>query len=59
MENDPLQNDLDGQRNHEDTWFRDKGWFSSAYYYPVRLSPWKKAAGWLFDVLGRGIRRRV
>jgi len=31
------------------TYFRDKGWFTSDYYYPTRLGPLKKAAGGLFD----------
>lgn len=31
------------------TYYRDKGWFESAYYYPARLSVFKTAAGSLFD----------
>jgi len=31
------------------TWCREKGWFESDYYYPVRLNPIKKIAGNLFD----------
>ncbi|MCX6550501.1 MAG: flavodoxin family protein [Acidobacteria bacterium] len=31
------------------TYYRDKGWFEADYFYPVRLSPFKKAAGHLFD----------
>jgi multimeric flavodoxin WrbA len=30
-------------------YYRDKGWFESDYYYPVRLNVFKKAAGNLFD----------
>jgi len=31
------------------TYYRDKEWFESDYYYPVRLGALKKAAGTLFD----------
>ena len=31
------------------TYYKEKGWFESDYYYPTRLSPPKKAAGRLFD----------
>ncbi len=31
------------------TYYRDKGWFKSDYFYPVRLNVFKKAAGSLFD----------
>ncbi|MDD5772662.1 MAG: flavodoxin family protein [bacterium] len=31
------------------TYYRDKGWFESNYFYPVRLNPLKKIAGNLFD----------
>ena len=34
------------------TYFTDKGWFESEYFYPTRLGPLKKAAGSLFDSLG-------
>jgi hypothetical protein len=34
------------------TYYRNKGWFESDYYYPVRLGPMKKAAGLLFDAVG-------
>jgi multimeric flavodoxin WrbA len=38
----------------DDNWrdykyYRDKGWFESGYFYPVRLNPLKRAAGRLFD----------
>ncbi len=35
--------------NPDYTYFRDKGWFQSDYYYPTRLGVLKKAAGSLFD----------
>jgi len=31
------------------TYYRDKGWFESDYFYPTRLGMLKKAAGSLFD----------
>jgi multimeric flavodoxin WrbA len=31
------------------TYYREKGWFESDYFYPVRLNPFKQAAGRLFD----------
>ena len=33
------------------TYYRDKGWFESDYFYPVRLNPFKKLTGNLFDKL--------
>ncbi len=33
-------------------YYRDRGWFESDYYYPIRLSPLKKAAGAVFDRTG-------
>ncbi len=33
------------------TYYKDKGWFESDYYYPIHLGPLKKAAGSLFDLL--------
>ena len=30
-------------------YYRDRGWFESDYYYPIRLNPLKKAAGAVFD----------
>jgi multimeric flavodoxin WrbA len=37
----------DGFRDY--TYYRDKGWFESDFYYPTRLGPLKKGAGRLFD----------
>jgi len=35
---------------HRDyTYYRDKGWFESDYFYPARLNVFKMAAGALFD----------
>ncbi len=33
------------------TYYRDKGWFVSEYFYPVKLNPFKKLTGKLFDKL--------
>lgn len=33
------------------TYFRDKGWFESDYFYPVKLNPFKKLSGKIFDKL--------
>ncbi len=30
------------------TYYRDKGWFKSDYFYPVKLDPFKKLAGKVF-----------
>jgi multimeric flavodoxin WrbA len=35
--------------------FSDMGWFESDYYYDTSLSPFKKAAGRLFDFLGKNL----
>jgi len=37
----------DDYRDH--TYYRDKGWFDSDYYYPTKLGPLKKAVGATFD----------
>ena len=33
------------------TYYSEKGWFESDYYYPVKLNPLKKLAGKLFDMV--------
>lgn len=33
------------------TYYREKGWFESDYFYPVKLNPLKKLAGKIFDRL--------
>jgi multimeric flavodoxin WrbA len=38
-----------GEDMRDHVHFRDRGWFESDFYYPVRLGPFKKAAGALFD----------
>jgi len=48
----------DDSRDH--TYYRDRGWFESDYYYPTRLGPLKKAAGAAFDwVADRQFRPKV
>jgi len=40
------------------TYYRDKGWFESDYFYAARLNVFKKAAGSLFDyTTSRGARK--
>jgi multimeric flavodoxin WrbA len=34
-------------------YFQEKGWFRSAYYYPVHLNLLKKGCGRLFDYIGK------
>jgi multimeric flavodoxin WrbA len=44
-------------RNRNYRYYKDVGWFESEYYYPIRLSALKKAAGDLFDSVATGIAR--
>jgi multimeric flavodoxin WrbA len=49
-----------GEDMRDHVHFRDRGWFESDYYYPVRLGPFRKAAGALFDLAAaRFFRPRV
>jgi len=41
------------ERNRDHHFYKDKGWFGSDYYYPTRLSPLKRVAGPLFDLLAK------
>lgn len=36
-------------RDH--TYYKEKGWFESGYYYPVRLGPFKTLAGKVLDMI--------
>lgn len=46
-------------RNYDYTYYKDKGWFESDYFYPVRLGPLKKVAGRSFDsIQARRTRKR-
>jgi multimeric flavodoxin WrbA len=40
------------------TYYKDKGWFESDYYYPARLGALKKAAGSLLDSLAARIYKK-
>lgn len=40
---------LAGDDNRDHTYYRDKGWFDSDYFYPTKLGPLKKAVGATFD----------
>ncbi|MCX6132702.1 MAG: flavodoxin family protein [Ignavibacteriales bacterium] len=40
------------------TYYRDKGWFESDYFYPVPLNLFKKAIGTLFDYTASRIAKR-
>jgi multimeric flavodoxin WrbA len=42
---------LAGDDNRDHTYYRDRGWFDSDYFYPTRLGPLKRAAGAIFDLM--------
>ncbi len=45
--------------NRDYTYYKEKGWFQSDYYYPTRLGALRKAAGSLFDSMAsRKVRNR-
>ncbi|MBN2029507.1 flavodoxin family protein, partial [bacterium] len=39
------------ETSHDYTYYRDKGWFESDFFYPVHLGVGKKAIGSLFDAI--------
>jgi hypothetical protein len=39
------------------TYYKDKGWFESDYYYPARLGALRKLAGGLFDSIATRMTR--
>jgi hypothetical protein len=41
------------KKSFDYTYYPEKGWFQSDYYYETRLGPIKKWAGHFFDFLGR------
>ena len=43
-------------RSRDYTYYAEKGWLESDYFYPTHLSPLKKAAGKLFDRMAPTIR---
>jgi multimeric flavodoxin WrbA len=48
-----------GVSTSDHSYYSDKGWFESDYYYPARLGPLKKAAGNLFDSIALRIGRNM
>jgi len=48
--------DLLDDRSRDYTYYAEKGWFESDYFYPTHLNPLKKAAGKLFDRMAPTIR---
>ena len=42
------------ERSFDYRYYRDKGWFESDYFYPVRLDPVKKLAGKFIDSFQTG-----
>lgn len=36
-------------RSRDDTYYQEKGWFESGYFYPMRFGAGKKLAGRPFD----------
>ncbi|MBN1421515.1 MAG: flavodoxin family protein [Planctomycetes bacterium] len=47
------------ETNRDYTYYQEKGWFESDYFYPTRLGVLKKAAGRLFDAMqARDTRKR-
>ncbi len=43
-----------GKEFRDYTWYRDRGWFSSDYYYPVKLNPIKKIVAGIVDSAAGG-----
>ena len=40
-------------------YYREKGWFTSPYFYPTSLGPFKTLAGHLFDFLGHRLAKHM
>lgn len=49
-----IKNQLD-ERSRDYTYYRDKGWFESNYYYPTRVGPMLKAMERLSEVIAHRI----
>jgi multimeric flavodoxin WrbA len=48
------------ENSRDYTYYKDKGWFQSDYYYPTRLGVLKRTAGSLFDSMAaRSTRKRM
>lgn len=39
------------ENSRDYTYYRDQGWFESGYFYPVRLNPFQRLTGTIFDRL--------
>jgi multimeric flavodoxin WrbA len=48
-----------GEEFRDHVHYRERGWFDSAYYYPTRLGPLKRAAGAAFDWMAARASRRL
>ena len=48
-----------GVSGSDSSYYSNRGWFESDYYYPVRLGLLKKAAGKLFDSVAMRIGRNM
>ena len=46
------------EKDRDFTYYRDKGWFESAYWYPVRLGSAKQVAGKVFEWMGKRAARK-
>ena len=44
--------------NRDFTYYRDRGWFESDYYYPAHLGALKKVAGRAFDLMAQRLFRK-
>lgn len=52
-----MQLELD-ERSYDYRHYRDKGWFETDYYYPVKLGLFKRGVGYLFDRLQARLTRK-
>jgi hypothetical protein len=48
-----------GVSGRDYSYYSDKGWFESDYYYPTRLGALKKAAGNFFDSIAGSMARSL
>ena len=47
------------EKSRDWRYYKDKGWFESDYYYPVRMGPFKKATGSIFDWVGGRLAKKM
>ena len=50
---------LADEDNRDHSYYRDKGWFESDYFYPTNLDPLKRIGGKLFDRMAPTIRKMI